>query len=71
MTNKLGVALVHELCPICTKEMDGSIFINKKLTQKSAEEVEKMNGNVTWSKTFCTPCTDMKDKGFILCLINL
>jgi hypothetical protein len=66
MTKKVGVALVHELCPVCTKEMEGSIFINKKLTQKSAEEVEKMDGNVTWSKTFCPDCTDMKNKGFIL-----
>ena len=66
MTKNVGVAVVHELCPICTKEMDGSVFINKKLTEKSAEEVEKMNGTVTWSKTFCNPCNDMKDKGFIL-----
>ena len=66
MTKKVGAAIVHELCPICTKEMEGSVFINKKLTEKSAEEVEKMDGTITWSKTFCPTCTDMKDKGFIL-----
>lgn len=66
MENKLSAAIVHELCPICAKEMDGSVFINKKLTKKSAKEVEEMDGKVVWSKSFCPTCTDMKSKGFIL-----
>ena len=28
------VALAKELCPICGKEMDGPIIMNKKLTKK-------------------------------------
>jgi hypothetical protein len=66
MEKKEGIAITHELCPVCTKEMEGSLFINKKLTEKSAEEVEQMTGDITWSKTFCNTCTDMKSKGFIL-----
>jgi len=66
MEKKIGVALVHELCPVCAKEMDGSIFINQKLSEKEAKNVEKMNGKVIWSKELCLDCKDMKTKGFIL-----
>lgn len=41
--NKLGVAIVHEVCPICGKPMNESIVINKRLTVKEAKKVEDMN----------------------------
>ena len=63
---KIGVAIVHELCPICTRETDESLFVNTKLTEKDAEEVKKMDGQIVWSKTFCKECQDMKARGFIL-----
>lgn len=67
MKNKLGVALTKELCPVCTKEMEGPILINKKLTESAAKKVEDMHDQViAWSKTLCDDCTDMKSKGFIL-----
>lgn len=65
--NKLGVALTKELCPICAKEMDGAILINKKLTSGEAKKVENLHGKVVaWSKELCPSCKDMKSKGFIL-----
>jgi len=63
---KVGVALVHELCPVCTKEMDSSILLNTKLSEKAAESIDRLNGTVKWSRDWCEECKDMKTKGFIL-----
>ena len=63
---KVGTALVHELCPVCTKEMDSSILINTKLSERAAADVEKLHGIVKWSPEWCEDCKDMKTKGFIL-----
>lgn len=63
----LGVALVKEICPACTKEMDGPIILNTKLDKDEAENVEKMHGQVIgFSETFCKHCQDYADKGIIL-----
>ena len=35
MSDDFGIALVKEACPICCKEMDGSIIIGKKNVIKS------------------------------------
>ena len=64
--NVVGIALIRELCPVCTKENDGSILINQKLTEKAAQEVEKLHESVQWSKNLCPDCQTMKDRGFIL-----
>jgi hypothetical protein len=66
MKNKMSAALVHELCPVCAKEMDGSVFINTKLSEKAAKAVDDMHGKVMWSKELCPDCKDMKSQGFIL-----
>lgn len=31
--NKIGVALVHEICPICGKSMNEQILMNKILNK--------------------------------------
>ena len=67
MSNKLGVAPTKTLCPVCTKEMDGDILLNTRLTEGEAKKVQAMyNQVVSWSKTLCPDCLDMKSKGFIL-----
>jgi hypothetical protein len=66
MANKFAAAVVKELCPVCTKEVDSSVVINKKLTEGMAKKVEDMHGKAVWSKTLCLECQDMKSKGFIL-----
>lgn len=66
MGNKLGVALIHTLCKVCAKEMDGEILMNTKLTEANAKKVEAMNGTNVWSKELCPDCKNMKEQGFIL-----
>lgn len=66
MTKKLEVAIVHELCPICTKEMDSSLVMNTKLTEKAAEAVKAMHETNKWSSAICPECKAMKEQGFIL-----
>lgn len=68
MSNKLGVALVNELCPVCTKKMEngGTVVLNTRLTEKDAKKVEEMHNQNVWSKELCDECKDMKSKGFIL-----
>lgn len=34
--NKIGVALVHEICPICGKSMNEQILMNSVLNKKYA-----------------------------------
>lgn len=42
----LGTALVKRLCPVCLKEKDSEILMNKLLTEKNAKYVEKLHGKV-------------------------
>ena len=38
--NKIGFALVHEICPICGKPMNEQILMNSVLSKKYAKEIE-------------------------------
>ena len=42
----LGTALVKRLCPVCLKEQDSEILMNKVLTEKNAQNVKKLHGKV-------------------------
>ena len=69
--DKLGVALVKELCPICCKEMNGPIIINKILTKPQKEKVEDMNGKVIgFSDHCCEECTEYKDRAVFFVSID-
>lgn len=60
--NNLGVALVKELCPVCGKEMDGPIIMNKFLTEKNAEEVKNLHNKVIgFANHCCEECAEYKD----------
>ncbi|MGN0144143.1 MAG: hypothetical protein ACI398_04120 [Clostridium sp.] len=60
--NNLGVALVKELCPICCKEMDGPIIMNKRLTKPQKKKVEDMNGKIIgFADHCCEECAKYKD----------
>lgn len=64
MTDELGVALVKYICPICGKEADSAILMNKVLSKKMAKEVEKLNGqNIGFSEKPCKECQEWIDKG--------
>ena len=63
----LGVAIVHELCRICAKEMNEQIVMNQKLTEKNAAEIKSMhNKAIGYSEEPCDECKEHMTKGFIL-----
>lgn len=69
--DKLGVALVKELCPICCKEMNGPIIINKILTKPQKERVEDMNGKVIgFANHCCEECAEYKDRAVFFVSID-
>ena len=69
--DKLGVALVKELCPICCKEMNGPIIINKILTKPQKEKVEDMNGKVIgFANHCCEECAEYKDRAVFFVSID-
>ena len=62
-----GVALVHELCVICAKEMNEQIVVNQKLTEKNAAEIKSMhNKAIGYSEEPCDECKELMTKGYIL-----
>lgn len=65
--NTVGVALVKEVCIVCTKEMDGPIIMNTILTKKHAEEIESMHGKVVgFAEKPCHKCMEMIENAFVL-----
>ena len=51
--NKIGFALVHEICPICGKPMNEQILMNSVLSKKYAKEIENVHGKaIGYSKTW-------------------
>ena len=57
------VALVKELCPVCCKEIDGPIIMNKMLTEEAAKEVKELNGKVVgFADHCCEECAKHKDE---------
>ena len=71
-TDNFATALVHYACPICGKDMDESLIMNQKLTEKFAKGVRGMNGKcLGYSPNACDECYDRaKDKGFYLIAID-
>ena len=61
--NKIGFALVHEICPICGKPMNEQILMNSILSKKYAKEIENVHGKaIGYSKTACEDCSKYKDE---------
>lgn len=58
----LGVALTKELCPVCCKEIDGPLLINKRLTKKPSKKMESLNNKVIgFADHCCEECAKYKD----------
>lgn len=69
--NKIGVALVHEICPICGKSMNEQILINTVFSKKCVKEIEESNGKaIGYSKTACEDCSKYKDEAVMCIAIN-
>lgn len=62
----LGVALVKEVCPVCTQETDGPILMNTRLSESKAKQVEDLHGKVIgFSKEPCPKCKEDMKKAFM------
>lgn len=69
--NKIEVALVHEICPICGKFMNEQILINTVLSKKCVKEIEESNGKaIGYSKTACENCSKYKNEAVICIAID-
>lgn len=69
--NNLEVALVKELCPVCGKEMDGPIIMNKFLTEKNAEEIKNLHNKVVgFANHCCEECAKYKDSAVFFVSID-
>lgn len=69
--NKIGVALVHEICPICGKSMNEQILINTVFSKKCVKEIEESNGKaIGYSKTACENCSKYKNEAVICIAID-
>lgn len=66
--NKIEVALVHEICPICGKPINEQILMNKILSKKHAKEIENLHGKaIGYSRTACEDCSKYKDE-VVMCI---
>lgn len=63
MKNKIALAIVHELCPICGKSMNEQIIMNTRPSIKGAKEIEELNNKaIGFSKNACEECSKHKDE---------
>lgn len=66
--NKIGFALVHEICPICGKPMNEQILMNTAISKKYAKEIENVHGKaIGYSRTACEDCSKYKDEA-VMCI---
>ena len=64
----IGVAIVHEVCPICGKPMNEFILMNSKIDPKYAKKIEEDNGKaIGYSRDACKECLKYKDDA-IFCI---
>ena len=69
--SNLGVALVKELCPVCCKEIDGPIIMNKILTEEYAKNVKDLHNKVIgFADHCCEECSKYKDKAVFFVSID-
>ena len=71
MNNNLEVSLVKELCPVCCKEIDGSIILNSILTENEAKKVKDLHNKVVgFANHCCEECSKYKDKAVFFVSID-
>lgn len=59
----IAVSIVHYICPICGREVDSAIVMNKRLTQKAVKEVKDLNNKIVgYSENACEECAKYKDE---------
>ena len=71
MSNNLEVSLVKELCPVCCKEMDGPIIMNRILTEEYAKNVKDLHNKVIgFADHCCEECSKYKDEAVFFVSID-
>lgn len=68
---ELGIALVHEACPVCTKKVNEHIIMNSRLSKENAQEVESIDGKcIGFSEEPCEKCKEMMKKAFLFIIYD-
>ena len=71
MNNNLEVSLVKELCPVCCKEIDGPIIMNRILTEEYAKNVKDLHNKVIgFADHCCEECSKYKDEAVFFVSID-
>lgn len=69
MSNRNGnwaVGMVHEVCPICVKELNHQIIIPKTLNKSTKADIEHADGKaIGFSEKACEECQGYIDDGYI------
>ena len=69
--SELGTATVYEVCPICGSHVNEAIIMNKTLTVKAAENIQKLNNKcIGVSKDACDKCLRYKDQAVYFIAID-
>ena len=67
-SNKLEVAIVNEICPICCKETKHSLVMNTLLNKNQAKKIKEMHGKTIGFSDPCEKCQGHLDNGYIALL---
>lgn len=71
MSDIFSAALVHEICPICCKDMNEQIIMNAVGNKKNAKAIGETNGRaIGYSKDACEECCKYKDDGVYVIAID-
>lgn len=71
MSDIFSAALVHELCPICCKDMNEQIIMNAVGGKKKAKAIDDANGKaIGYSHDACEECCKYKDDGIYVIAID-
>jgi hypothetical protein len=61
---EIEFALTKNACPVCTKQTDGDIVVNKYIGERYAEKVRQLHGQVT-GYAYCGDCKNALEKGAV------
>lgn len=71
MSDIFSAALVHEVCPICCKDMNEQIIMNAIGGKKKAKAIDDANGKaIGYSHDACEECCKHKDDGVYVIAID-
>lgn len=64
--DRLGVALVKEVCPLCAATEDGPIILSTRLTKGESDKVKSLHGKtIGYMDKPCKECQDIMNQAFL------